>query len=85
MDVIQNVVLAKEKILICSEMCYCQDCENQPIFFEELSLNNNENEDNEDGTDDIEDWVYYRTHINLYYIDIYLLTYSFYISIIRLI
>ena len=25
-----------EKNLICSEMCFCQDCENQPIFSEEL-------------------------------------------------
>ena len=44
--------------LICSEMCFCQDCENQPIFSEELLLNNNKNEDNENGTDDIDDWDY---------------------------
>ena len=43
----------KKNNLICSEMCFCQDCENQPIFPEELSLNDNENEDNENGTDDI--------------------------------
>ena len=58
MDVIQNVALAKKKNLICSEMCFCQDCENQPIFSEELSLNDNKNEDNENGTDDIDDWDY---------------------------
>ena len=57
-DVIQNVALAKKDNLICSEMCFCQDCENQPIFSEELSLNDNENEDNENGTDDIDDWDY---------------------------
>ena len=55
MDVIQNVALAKKSNLICSEMCFCQDCENRPIFYEELSLNDNENEDNENGTDDIDD------------------------------
>ena len=44
--------------LICSEMCFCQDCEDQPIFSEELSLNDNEIEDNENVTDDIDDWDY---------------------------
>ena len=46
----------KKNNLICSEMCFCQDCENQPIFSEELSLNDNENEDNKNCTDDIDDW-----------------------------
>ena len=39
-------------------MCFCQDCENQPIFAEELPLNDNENEVNENGTNDIGDWDY---------------------------
>ena len=43
---------------ICSEMCFCQDIENKPIFSKELSLNDNENEDNENGKDDIDDWDY---------------------------
>ena len=58
MDVIQNVALGRKTKLICSEMRFCQDCGNQPIFTEELSLNDNENEDNENGTDDIDDWDY---------------------------
>ena len=48
----------KKKQFICSEMCFCQDFENQPIFSEELSLNSNKNEDNKNGTDDIDDWDY---------------------------
>ena len=48
----------KKNNLICSEMSFCQDCENQPIFSEELSLNDYENEDNENGTDDIDNWDY---------------------------
>ena len=39
-------------------MCFCQDCEDQPIFSEKLSLNDNEIEDNENVTDDIDDWDY---------------------------
>ena len=35
-------------------MCFCQDCGNQPIFSEELSFYDNENEDKENGTDDID-------------------------------
>ena len=55
MDVLQNFALAKKKNnLICSEMCFCQDCGNQPIFSEELSFYDNENEDKENGTDDID-------------------------------
>ena len=48
----------KKKILICSEMWFCHDCENQPIFSEGLSLNDNENEGNENGTYDIDYWDY---------------------------
>ena len=66
MDVIQNVALEKK-----SEMCFCQDCENQPIFSEELSLNDNENEDTENGIEDILTFI--------------MLTYSFYILLVRLI
>ena len=51
-----NVALAKKNNLLCNEMCFCQDCENQPIFSEELSLKDNETEDNKNCTDDIDDW-----------------------------